>query len=122
MRLGCIGVGSNAIRLLNAQWDGTTLCAAMRERRGTRLFAGLCGGMLTKESMDASVEAVGELARLAREDGACGLFVFATSAVPPVPNIKPTVETIIEKGMMRFTAAKGVFPAKLDTKKPSTTP
>ena len=86
MRLGCIGVGSNAIRLLNAQWDGTTLCAAMRERRGTRLFAGLCGGMLTKESMDASVEAVGELARLAREDGACGLFVFATSAVRDAKN------------------------------------
>ncbi len=86
MRLGCIGVGSNAIRLLNAQWNGTTLCALLRERRGTRLFAGLCGGMLTKESMDASVEAVGELARLAREDGACGLFIFATSAVRDAKN------------------------------------
>ncbi|MBR5289049.1 MAG: hypothetical protein IKU34_10750 [Clostridia bacterium] len=86
MRLGCIGVGSNAIRLLNAQWNGTSLCVPLRERRGTRLFAGLCGGMLTQESMDASVNAVGELARLAREDGACGLFVFATSAVRDAKN------------------------------------
>ena len=86
MRLGCIGVGSNAIRLLSAQWDGTTLCAPLRERRGTRLFAGLCDGVLTKESMDASVRAVEELARLAREDGACGLFVFATSAVRDAKN------------------------------------
>jgi len=86
MRLGCIGVGSNAIRLLNAQWDGATLCAVLRERRGTRLFAGLNGGMLTKESMDASVEAVRDLARLSREDGACGLFVFATSAVRDAKN------------------------------------
>ena len=81
MRLGCIGVGSNAIRLLCAQWDGGKLCGDLRERRGTRLFAGLCAGMLTKESMDASVNAVRELALLAREDGAQEDFVFATSAV-----------------------------------------
>ncbi len=81
MRLGCIGVGSNAIRLLCAQWADGKLCHDLRERRGTRLFAGLCAGMLTKESMDASVKAVGELAQLARRDGAQEVFVFATSAV-----------------------------------------
>lgn len=81
MRLGCIGVGSNAIRLLSAQWAEGKLCADLRDRRGTRLFAGLCAGMLTKESMDASVNAVGELASLARRDGAQEVFVFATSAV-----------------------------------------
>ena len=48
--------------------------------------------------------------------------VLATMAVPPVPNISPTVDRIIRNGMMRFRAAKGVFPAKLDTKNPSTTP
>ena len=48
--------------------------------------------------------------------------VFATSAVPPVPNIMPAVERIIKNGMMRLTAAKGVLPAKLETKNPSTTP
>ena len=58
MRLGCIGVGSNAIRLLSAQWEGGRLCGDLRERRGTRLFAGLHGGMLTAQSMDASVAAV----------------------------------------------------------------
>lgn len=86
MRLGCIGVGSNAIRLLCAQWDGKELCGVLRERRGTRLFAGLQDGMLTKESMSASVDAVGELARLARDDGASGLFIFATSAVRDAKN------------------------------------
>ena len=48
--------------------------------------------------------------------------VRATSALPPVPNIKPTVDRIISSGKIRFTAAKGVLPAKLDTKNPSTTP
>ena len=48
--------------------------------------------------------------------------VIATSAAPPVPNIKPTQPRIISTGMMKLTAAKGVLPAKLDTKKPSKTP
>ena len=48
--------------------------------------------------------------------------VFATSAEPPVPNMKPTVDSIIRNGIIRLIAANGVLPAKLDTKKPSTTP
>jgi len=86
MRLGCIGVGSNAIRLLCAGWAQGRLCDDRRERRGTRLFAGLCGGMLTAQSMDASVEAVRELAQIALEDGVREVFVFATSAVRDAKN------------------------------------
>ena len=46
--------------------------------------------------------------------------VFATTADPPVPKIKPMVESIIKKGIIKFSAANGVFPAKLETKNPST--
>ena len=49
-------------------------------------------------------------------------MVRATTALPPVPSMKPTVAKIIRAGMMRFTAAKAVFPAKLETNTPSTTP
>ena len=49
-------------------------------------------------------------------------MVMAIRALPPVPNINPTAPRIIRKGMIKFTAAKGVFPTKFDTKKPSTTP
>ncbi len=49
-------------------------------------------------------------------------MVMAMMALPPVPNIKPTAPRIIKNGMIKFTAAKGVFPTKFDTKKPSTTP
>ena len=42
--------------------------------------------------------------------------VFATMALPPVPNMKPTVAIIIRNGKIRFSAAKGVFPAKFETK------
>jgi len=86
MRLACIGIGSNAIRLLTAEWHAGRLCVVRRERRGTRLFAGLVDGALTEESIRSSVEAVGQLALLARADGAAEVFVFATSAVRDARN------------------------------------
>ena len=86
MRLACIGIGSNAIRLLEAEWGQEGLCAVRRERRGTRLFAGLVDGKLTEQSIQSSVDAVAELAMLARGDGAQEIFVFATSAVRDASN------------------------------------
>ena len=44
------------------------------------------GGKLTEESMQSSVEAVGELAGCARADGAQKIFIFATSAVRDAAN------------------------------------
>ena len=48
--------------------------------------------------------------------------VFATNALPPVPIINPNAPNIIKNGQTKFTAANGVFPTKLDTNVPSTTP
>ena len=86
MRLACIAVGSNAIRMLSAEWDGETLRGVVRERRGTRLFAGLVDGRLTEESMRRSADAVSELAELAGRSGAQRLFLFATSAARDAEN------------------------------------
>ncbi len=102
MRLACIGIGSNAIRMLSAAWDGAALAGAVRERRGTRLFSGLVSGRLTEESIRASVEAVSELAALARDTGAGELFLFATSAVRDAENGMDFVR--------RCEAATGVLP------------
>ena len=84
--LSCIGIGSNAIRLLEADWKDEQLVILKRERRGTRLFAGLVNGMLEPASMQRSVEAVSELANIAGKDQTDGLFIMATSAVRDAGN------------------------------------
>ena len=48
-------------------------------------------------------------------------MVFATSAAPPVPSMKPTDPSPMANGNTRFTAASASLPAKFDTNRPSTT-
>ena len=45
-----------------------------------------------------------------------------TSAVPPVPSIKPIAPRMMRNGIIRLMDANAVFPAKFDTNNPSTTP
>ena len=45
-----------------------------------------------------------------------------TRAVPPVPIMKPMPPSTMINGITRLMAANGVFPAKFDTNRPSTTP
>ena len=47
-------------------------------------------------------------------------MVFDTTALPPVPAIKPIDATAIRTGKVRLMAAKGVVPTKFETKNPST--
>ena len=47
--------------------------------------------------------------------------VFAVMALPPEPIIKPSALIIISTGIMKLTAANGVFPTKFDTNRPSIT-
>lgn len=107
MRLACIGIGSNAIRLLTAGWEAGRLCAVRRERRGTRLFAGLRDGALTETSMRSSVDAVAELADIARREGVQEVFVFATSAVRDASNGKLFTERTQEAAGARVEIVSG---------------
>ncbi len=86
MKLACIGIGSNAIRLTEGEWKDGNLVILRRERCGTRLFAGLRDGALTEESMQVSVEAIRELSGIAYADGIRDISMFATSAVRDARN------------------------------------
>lgn len=86
MRSAVIGIGSNSVRLLVAEVREGKLMPIVRDRCGTRLFAGLEEGALTPQSIENSCAAAREMARKAREAGAGAIYIFATSAVRDAKN------------------------------------
>ena len=87
MRAAVIGIGSNSVRSLLADVSGTDFQRLRRNREGTRLFAGLdTDGNLNRDSMDKTISAVQRMASEARQNGAEGIAIFATSAARDAAN------------------------------------
>lgn len=80
-RVAALDIGSNSVRLLVADSEGDELHTITKERRVTRLFAGLENGLLHPESIRRTADAVRELAHIAREQGAEEVLAFGTSAM-----------------------------------------
>ena len=81
MKAAVIGIGSNSVRMLMAQVGDGRFVRLMRDREGTRLFAGLdAEGNLTQESMRKTADAVVRMVRRARENRCDCVHIFATSA------------------------------------------
>ena len=87
MRAAVIGIGSNSVRLLVGETGGRFPRPVLRDREGTRLFAGLDeAGRLSEKAMALTAAAVGRMAEEARSAGAECLQVFATSAARDAVN------------------------------------
>ena len=87
MKVAAIGIGSNSVRMLLIEVEGTSFRRLRRDREGTRLFAGLnASRRLSEESMQSTAAAVARMAREAREDGAAQVHLFATSATRDAAN------------------------------------
>ena len=87
MKAAVIGIGSNSVRMLLAEIQGDHGRRLMRDREGTRLFAGLdAQGNLSQDSMNAAITAVGRMADSARAQGAEAVHLFATSATRDAAN------------------------------------
>ncbi|MBQ6173217.1 MAG: hypothetical protein IJK28_01175 [Clostridia bacterium] len=87
MRAAVIGIGSNSVRMLAADIDGSAGVRILRDRAATRLFAGLDSERrLNAESMQRTAAAAGTMAARARAAGAETVRVFATSATRDAVN------------------------------------
>ena len=87
MKAAVIGIGSNSVRSLLADINGSGFERLWRDREGTRLFAGLDeAGNLNPDSMGKTIAAVRRMASEARQQGAERLAIFATSAARDAAN------------------------------------
>ena len=111
------GLAARMIRAYSTQFSSISPSAPSAAAMGRAKTA---PSAPTSAPHTAAAQTRKEKYRLA-SSGLSSPMVFATMAEPPVPIMNPGAPVTISSGMIRFTAAKAVFPAKLDTNTPSTT-
>ena len=114
MRAAVIGIGSNSVRSLLVQVDGSGFQRLRRDREGTRLFAGLDEqGNLRRDSMDKTVAAVRRMALDAGKQGAERLEIFATSAARDAANGREFMAAVEEQAGVPLRIISGEEEAEL---------
>lgn len=114
MKAAVIGIGSNSVRSLLVQVDGSGFQRLRRDREGTRLFAGLDEqGNLRRDSMDKTVAAVRRMALDAGKQGAERLEIFATSAARDAANGREFMAAVEEQAGVPLRIISGEEEAEL---------
>jgi exopolyphosphatase/guanosine-5'-triphosphate,3'-diphosphate pyrophosphatase len=113
MRVAVIGIGSNSVRLLVADCQDGNYRVVLRDRCGTRLFAGLQGGALSKESLEGSCTAACGMALQARALGAANTYAFATSAARDAENGQELRDMLLERAEIELDICTGEEEARL---------
>ena len=114
MKAAVIGIGSNSVRSLLVQVDGSGFLRLRRDREGTRLFAGLDEqGNLRRDSMDKTVAAVRRMALEAGKQGAERLEIFATSAARDAANGREFMAAVEEQAGVPLRIISGEEEAEL---------
>ena len=114
MKAAVIGIGSNSVRSLLVEAGEGSFTRLLRDREGTRLFAGLDqAGNLSRDSMDKTVSAVRRMASEARERGAEKLEIFATSAARDAANGWEFMEAIHREAGVPLRIISGEEEAEL---------
>lgn len=95
MRVSVIGIGSNSVRMLLADVTDGKLERILRDREGTRLFAGLDeNNCLSEESMRRTAGAAAMMVGKARAEGAEQVHIFATSASRDAANGEDFIQLV----------------------------
>ena len=114
MRTAVIGIGSNSVRMLVADVEDGKAKQVLRDREGTRLFAGLdAKHNLSAEAMRKTVEAVRLMAIKARCLGAEQVDLFATSAVRDAANAEDLREQLRQTAQVEMEICSGEEEAAL---------
>ena len=114
MKAAVIGIGSNSVRSLLVDAGEGAFTRLLRDREGTRLFAGLDDeGNLSRDSMDKTVSAVRRMASEARTRGAEKIEIFATSAARDAANGKEFMDSVCRETGTPLTIISGEEEAEL---------
>lgn len=114
MKAAAIGIGSNSVRMLLIEIEGKHFCRLLRDREGTRLFAGLDENhCLTRSAMDATCAAVTRMAREARQQGAEAVHLFATSATRDAANQTDFAAQLRQEAQVELEICSGTREAQL---------
>ena len=114
MRKAVIGIGSNSVRMLQADIAGSVGVRLRRDREGTRLFAGLdADGCLREEAMRTTLHAVAGMASAAREAGCGEIVLFATSATRDAKNAADFALRLREAAALELRVLSGEEEAAL---------
>lgn len=113
MRVAVIGIGSNSVRLLVADCQGKRYRVVLRDRCGTRLFAGLRCGTLSEESLEGTCAAACDMALRARTLGAEDMCAFATSATRDAANGYVLRDMLFKRAQIKLDICTGEEEARL---------
>ena len=114
MKIAVIGIGSNSVRMLVSEVEGTRFRRLRRDREGTRLFAGLdAQRRLSAAAMQTTCDAVTRMARAAREEGADRVHLFATSATRDAANQQEFADMLRRSAQVELEICSGQEEAAL---------
>lgn len=97
-KYAAIDIGSNSIRLMVTDFDGTTFHNKYKEKETTRLRGDISAdGSLEFHKIESSFDAVSAFITKAKEMGAEEIILYATSAVREAPNRYLLLDKIKER-------------------------
>ncbi len=98
MRVACIDIGTNSIRLLLTNYDGKLFSEVSKSLQMTRLGKGVNETkLLATDRMADSVEVIAAYCEAAKEYGAESVYLMATSAVRDSTNAQDFINQVYEK-------------------------
>lgn len=98
-RLAAIDIGSNSVRLLVADVSADFLSPVLKDKRTSRLIAGLKDGRIDEAALSRTEAALLELVAVARDAGAEEIRAFGTSALRDGENRDRLIDAARDMGV-----------------------